>query len=550
MTVSPTKQIFKCFSCGAGGGVFQFLTRYDNLSFPEAVRALAERAHVPLPDQVHAPRHPQGAGKSDLLAINNFAADFYRKQLRAPVGAEALAYAKRRGISDESIERFGLGFAPESWDALLQAARRQRIGENQLVAAGLVVQRQQSSGCYDRFRNRLMFPILDPTGKTIAFGGRAMSDEDPAKYLNSAESILFDKSSNLYGLSWARQSIRTTGQAVVVEGYLDALIPMQAGVENVVATLGTALTDRHVRLLRHHAREAVLIFDADQAGAAAAERALEVFLAQQIHVRVATIPAGKDPCDYCLAQGPQALQKLIDEAPDALQYVWQRRLADYQAAGASLADRRRLVDDFLRLIAASAAYGAIDEVRRGQLAQHIGHLLNIPPGDLQQQMQRLSRPVRRPVQTTPTPAPEGQYSGQPELTTRAERHLLEVLVNRGDLFDHVSEKISPEDFQDAGLRAVAATAWRLGHDDRLNLEDLLACPEMGQLGNLIADLATMGERRGNYEGTLAGAMELMLYHRDQHDLRRIRTGGLDEDALRRLQQRAANGDPRRRPNIR
>ena len=542
MNVSATKQIFKCFSCGAGGTVFNFLMLYDKLSFPEAVEALAQRANIPLP-QASIPRPGEGElTKNDLLAVTAFAARFFADRLHAPQGAEALAYARGRGMTDESIESFALGYAPNAWDSLLTAARAKGIGHHRLLAAGLAVKHEQKGSCYDRFRNRLIFPILDPAGKMIAFGGRALAEDERAKYLNSPETPVFDKSSNLYGLSWARPSIVSAGQAVVVEGYLDALIPMQAGVGNVVATLGTALTDRHIRLLGRYAREIILIFDADDAGTAAAERALELFLTQQIHVRVATIPAGKDPCDYCLAQGADALRALIAGAPDALQFVWDRRQRACIAAGNNQADRRRLVEDFLRLVASSSVYGAIDEIRRGQVAQHIGHMLNIPLAELQGQMKRLVRrirPVARPAEQA-QPLADGP-------TQRAERQLLEVLLNECDLFDDVHERIDPHHFRDPALRAVAECVWRFGVEGQLCLENVLASEELADYGSVLADLATAGELRGNYQPTVNGAVELMQYHADRADLREIRAGGLDDDALRRLQQRLKAPDARRRP---
>ncbi len=550
MNVSPTKQIFKCFACGAGGGVFQFLILYDKMSFPEAVRTLAERANIPLPVEAGAPSEPVGGlSKNDLLRVTAAAQRFFQSSLQTPVGRSALEYARGRGLSDESIERFGLGFAPDSWDGLIQFARRQAIGETQLVTAGLAVRREQSGGCYDRFRNRLIFPILDPTGGVIGFGGRALAAEERAKYLNSPETPLFDKSANLYALNWARETIVKDEQAVVVEGYLDVLLPHQAGLTNVVATLGTALTERHVRLLSRYAREVVLLFDSDAAGQAAAERALEIFLAQQVNVRIAAVGEGKDPADFVLARGGDALKALIAEAPDALQYAWTRREEAYRQAGGNLADRRRIVDDFLRLITSSAVYGAIDEIRRGQLAQHIAHMLNVPLGDLQAQMRRLARRLPTTPAASPAPAaPAGPPKTEPALL--AERHVLEVLLNRSDLFDHCCERVDPRDFADPALRAIATAVWDAAHAGQLRLDELLACEPLAPLGGLLADLATEGERRGNYEQTLDGAVELIVYRRNRQETRELRSDAMsDDDKLRRFHNRLNQPDARRRPKI-
>jgi len=543
LNVSPSKQIFKCFSCGAGGGVFQYLMMYDKLTFPEAVRTLAERANIPLPTPSRTPQASEGLSKNDLVSTATFAARFFRDQLNSPTGKGALQYARDRGLSDESISRFGLGFAPDAWDALLEAARKKGISEGVLLAAGLAARRDDGS-CYDRFHNRLIFPIIEPAGKVIAFGGRALDPNERAKYLNSPETPLFDKSSQLYALNWAREAISSSGQAIVVEGYLDALMPLQAGVDNVVATLGTALTDRHVRLLARYAREAVLVFDADAAGAAATERALEVFLTQRLHVRVATVSAGKDPCDYVLSNGPEALRKLVDEAPDAIQYIWNKRLEAYRASGGNLADRRKVVEDFLRLVVSSSAYGVIDEVRRGQLAQHIAHLLNVSPTDLQQQMRRIARRFRR--SDRPREPDEGPGGAPPDL---AERHIIEVLLNCPDLFDEASRNITPEDFSNQELRVIAEGLWGMGQAGRLSLEELLACEKMSQQGGLLTDLAAAGESRGNFEATLAGALEHIEYRRKREDLRQLKSGPLSDENLRSLDEKLRGPDARRHPRI-
>ncbi len=546
MYVTPVKQIFKCFACGAGGGVFQFLMLYEKLTFPEAVRTLAERANLPLPSESARPQRAEGSySKNDLTGVMTFAARFFRTQLNSSAGEAAMEYAKGRGLTDESIQRFGLGFAPDSWDSLAKAAGREGISEAMLLAAGLVAPRE-SGGCYDRFRNRLIFPIIDPQNRVIAFGGRALAEGERAKYLNSPESILFDKSSQLYALNWSREGIVSSGRAVVVEGYLDAIVPLQAGVNNVVATLGTALTDRHVRLLSRYAQEAVLIFDADVAGQAAAERALEVFLAQRLHVRVAALPEGKDPCDYCLEGGGEALIKLIDESPDALQAFWQKRQEAWQAAGSNLADRRRSVDEFLNLVVSSAAFGAIDEVRRGQLAQHIAHLINVPAADVQQQMRRLARRISRSSQQPVATRSPSIASGPTEL---AERQLLESLLNEPDLYDHAAERIDPSNFGTDLYRRLAECIWEAGNRGRLNVDELLATEELVGLGGLITDLLTAGQQRGNHSQTLDAALDHILYQLHRRDLQHLGSSPQDDDALRELTRRLKSPDVRRRPKV-
>ncbi len=542
LNVSPVKQIYKCFSCNAGGNAARFMMDFEKVSFPEAVRALAERANLAMPVDVDVKPVAPGMSKNDLLELVAFAAKFYQVQLAGPAGKAALEYARSRGLTDETINRYGLGYAPDSWDALAGAARRKGYRENQLIAAGLIARRDEGSGCYDRFRNRLMFPILDLSGRAIAFGGRALAADERAKYINSPESPLFDKSNQMYALNWSRDAIRTSKQAVVVEGYLDALIPIQFGVENVVATLGTALTSGHVRQLSHFAGEVVLVFDADVAGAAAAERAMEEFIAQQVGVRVATVPTGKDPADFCLSQGAEAFKTLIAEAPDAMQYVLDRHMAAYRQAGNNLADRQRIIEAFLQLIVNSASYGAIDSVRRGQLAQHIGHMLNVSAADLQQQMQRLAR---RTTTRSRTPTSVRPLAADAPLM---ERHVIEVLLNAPQLFDQAAERIDPADFTDPPLCTVAQHIWQKAATGHLHLDELLANEQMTALGPLLTELIATGEHRGNYEATLTGAVDEITRRRHVAEIDALKADDSD-DALRKLTQHLRQADLRRTPRI-
>lgn len=538
MSIVPAKQIFHCFVCNAGGSVFRWMEMYEKMTFPEAVRALAEQANIPLPMEYDSTPVSPGMSKNDLIAVTEFAAKFFNQQLMSPAGKEALDYAHRRSLTDESISRFCLGYAPNSWDALLNTARRQRISEEQLVAAGLVRRRDGQAGCYDYFRNRLMFPIHDLTGRVVAFGGRALAADDPAKYLNSPDTALFDKSSLAYGLHFARDAIVKRHQAVVVEGYLDVLMPLQAGFDNIVATLGTALTERHVRLLSRYAEEVVLLFDADAAGAAAAERALQLFLAQKLHVRVATIPAGKDPCDFVIAEGPEALRNLVDQSPDALQYVWNQRYQALQIAGQANnpTERNRLIEDFLKLIVTSETFGAIDSIKQQNLAQHIAHILNIPAMDLQQQMRRLRRGVIRPKAQANSPA-HGSTSvkgvhGDPQ------REILEVLLDDPELFDDAAERIDPTHFTDAMLRTIAQWVWQMGSDGRLSLEELLATEALSSLQPVIVEMSLAGHRRSNHEETLRDAVNLILDREEKSKLQNLKAESMsDNDKLRDLQQK-------------
>jgi len=314
-TVSPDKQLFYCFGCQEGGDVFTFLEKKEGMSFREALEYLAEAAGVSLPEA----EDPESRRRAALVEALEMAAAFYRATLeRLEAAGRARAYLERRGVRPETIERFGLGYAPAEWDGMYLALRKKGISEEVLLQAGLIG-RRAGGGVYDRFRNRIMFPIKDVTGRVIGFGGRALDDSGP-KYLNSPETLVFRKGQCLYALNLAREAVRRSGRAVMVEGYMDVVSAHQAGVENVVASLGTALTEEQARLVLRYAGEAVMAYDADAAGEAATLRGLDVFNAMGCRVKVAVLPEGQDPDDIVRQGGREALETIVERAVPLVEY--------------------------------------------------------------------------------------------------------------------------------------------------------------------------------------------------------------------------------------
>ncbi len=345
-TVNPKRNIYHCFGCGAGGDAFSFLMRQERVAFPEAVRTLADRAGVALPDA--GQRAPEVDGKLEALRrAMALAAEFYTRSLWEPGGEKPRAYLEQRGVDPEVAKRFGLGYAPESWNALLGVMARQGIGEEILVQAGLVLARQNGPGFYDRFRGRLLFPIRDVQGRVVAFGGRALSGEEP-KYLNSPETPLYVKGQMLYALDVARTAMRERSRAIIVEGYLDCLMAHQHGFGETVAALGTAFTPAQLGLLRRYADEVVALFDADAAGQKASTRLEEMMndvmdlqnlgwsvartggfeKAGHLPIRVALLPAGHDPDSLLRAEGAAALTARLDAARPLLSFVLEKAFAD------------------------------------------------------------------------------------------------------------------------------------------------------------------------------------------------------------------------------
>jgi DNA primase len=345
--VNPVRQSFHCFGCGEGGDVFSFMMKYHRLTFPEALQELAGRYHIDLPESTYAAADPAAAGQRQMLFdINRRAAAKYHEfLLQDPAAAHARAYLQQRGIPPQAIEKYQLGYAPDRWDYLLNICARVKIGGDSLEAAGLAVRRDRG-GYYDRFRNRVLFPIHDMTGKVVGFGGRVLGEGEP-KYLNSPETLIYNKGRILFGLFHHRDAIRRLRRAVIVEGNFDLLSLAVHGVDYGVAPLGTALTNAQLRILKGYADEAILLFDGDTAGLKAALRAVPVFLAEQVPARIALLPAGHDPDTFVAEFGKQPLEAKLDTAQPLSEFVFEQLVEKH---GLTLEGKGRILKELQPLV--------------------------------------------------------------------------------------------------------------------------------------------------------------------------------------------------------
>lgn len=319
-SVSADKRIFKCFGCGKGGGAINFVMELDNLSFREAVEVLAKRVGMEVPDS--GPSAGMRERREKLLELNKQAARTFHKWLYAPEGAEGLAYLQKRGLSRSTLTNFGLGFAPNSWDALIQALADQGYDKRDLLDAGLAVNNKDGR-IYDRFRNRVMFPIIDVRGNVIGFGGRVMDDSTP-KYLNSPDTPVYNKSRNVFALNIAKTS--KAGRVILTEGYMDTISLHQAGFDCAVASLGTSLTSEHAQLLARYFQEVIISYDGDGAGVAAAQRAIPLLEKAGLKVKVLRMQGAKDPDEFIKRFGREAFAKLLERSENQVDY----RLAQIQ----------------------------------------------------------------------------------------------------------------------------------------------------------------------------------------------------------------------------
>ncbi|MBQ5583920.1 MAG: DNA primase [Ruminiclostridium sp.] len=312
--VLPDRQLYHCFGCGKGGGVISFVMELENLPYVDAVRLLAKRAGMEFPERDMDESSRRKRAK--LLALNKEAARYFHSQLHSPLGHEGLEYLRRRGLSKGIMTRFGLGFAPESWDSLIKAMSQKGFSKSDLLDAGLAVSNQKG-GIYDRFRNRVMFPIIDLRGDVIGFGGRVLGDATP-KYLNSPDSPVFNKSRNLFALNLAKTT--KLGRIVLTEGYMDTISLYQAGFDCAVASLGTALTADHAKLLSRFTKEVVICYDSDSAGVQAANRAIPLLEKTGMKVRVLRVTGAKDPDEFIRKFGPDAFSRLLDQSENYVEY--------------------------------------------------------------------------------------------------------------------------------------------------------------------------------------------------------------------------------------
>jgi len=511
--VNPAKQIFKCFACGAGGDVLKFVQMKENLSFTQTLERLAQRAGIRLERTKSVSQGPSSASAIDanrLAKLNEWAGKLWVNNLwDEQKGIQARSYLEQRKISQATAKTWQLGLAVDSWDDLAQKALSSKVSEQILVDAGLVV-RRENGGCYDKFRNRLMFPIHDVTGRVIAFGGRTLAN-DPAKYMNSPATVLFDKSNSLFGLDKARQAISESETAVIVEGYTDVIMAHQYGVCNVVAALGTSFTTGHARILRRYGKRVVLVFDSDVAGMSAAERALEVCLAEKLDLRLAFVPEGKDPCDFLIAAGADAFRQVLNNAVDVMEYAW-KGLSGNLSGDKALAEKSQMIEKFLTTIASAMVAGNVDSISRAVLTARLSEMIGISQGRIDSELGKLVRRKQKGpgAQAQPT-ASKNEEQPQSDIFVQAQSEMIEVLLREPDLFGRVQGRISPDLFE-GHLRTIARALFELleaGQEPTLTM--LLGQIEQVEAAQELMRLDEMAGQKGDYARRLNDAVETFHY---------------------------------------
>ena len=461
LQVNPERQTFRCWVCNIGGDAFTFLMKMEKLEFREALEQLAERAGIP----ITRGRGLAADDKAALFRTLGWAAERFAACLGGgPESRAARDYLAARGLAADTIARFQLGFAPPGWDWLLRQASAAGIPAATLVRTGLAVERQDRSGHYDRFRDRVMFPIRDQLGRCVAFGGRVLpgAAADTAKYINSPETPVFSKSSMMYGLDTAREAMARSRRAIVVEGYTDCLAARQAGIDDVVAVLGTALGEKHAKLLRRYAERIVLVLDGDDAGRRRADEILDVILAEPLDVRIARLPSGVDPCEFVLDSGRDAFEALLASAVDPLEYRMDEAVAKLAGRGgddAALAAVESVLKPLANVSARSPLSPSQMQLREDQVLGRLSRRFGLSREAVANRLRDLRSQRSVAVESAaPLPAPAALRR-----LPAWDREVLEVLVGVPDSIGLIIREVPATDLESREGRTVLEAARQL-HD--------------------------------------------------------------------------------------
>ena len=528
-TVNEEKGIFHCFGCGVGGNIFNFLMRANHLSFPEAVKEVAKRYGVTLPQRELSEEEKRRRSlRSRLFEINEIAAEYYHRVLvSSKEGADGKDYLAQRGIAEDTILVHRLGFAPASWDSLALFLQGKEIPLNLAETLGLILPRKEGNlsggrpGYYDRFRRRVIFPILNAGGKVSGFGGRIIVEGSPnegqvsPKYMNSPESPIYSKGLMLYGLNAAIGSIREQGMALIVEGYMDLLSLYQEGIRNVVASLGTALTAAQVSVLGRYTREVVLVFDADESGRKATQRSLELFLQEGIAARVVSLPAGFDPDSFVRREKKAGFERILGDALPVVDYLLDQ--AGRRYATATIEGKVRALRELI-----PALKGLKDTLEQNLYIERVAHRLGLKESQVRAQLR--GKPERaEEIGKTPGKTPQGPTH---------ERLLLQIMLLHGQVIPSVEEVVGKEGFLDPRHQKLARelmTFWE--NEKKMHAQAFLNQTGDEELKNLASELLLAEESLVDADRTLRDCLRQVKLSRLRQEIQQV-----DEEIRQRSRQ--------------
>jgi DNA primase len=531
LQINPERQSWRCWVCDIGGDVFSFVMKREAVEFREALELLADRAGITL--RSHG-KSATGSDKRALFQVLTWAErQFHEYLIHSPEAEAARTYLRQRSISDEMAGKFRLGFSPDRWDWLIQKARRESFSDEQLRNAGLTSSNEASGRTYDRFRGRLLFSIRDAQSRTVGFGGRVMpgNEDRGAKYVNSPETRLFSKSDLLYALDLVRDEVAKQRHVVVVEGYTDAMMAYQQGIKNVVAVLGTALGERHIRLLRRYCDRVTLVLDGDEAGQRRTNEILELFLNNSIDLRIATMPEGEDPCDFLLREGATAFQSLTDSATDALYHRINVATRGVNLTG-DLHGANRALEEILESVANMSKAGAADvaqaQLKERQVLAHLGRRFDVTEVDLRHRLKSLrqdrrARPRHSRSQVAPTPPHVELHDW--------DRELLEIFVACPEIIGQTLEEVNEDQLRtDAARTIFALYRDRYVANESLTFSDVMLSVDAPETKSLIVELDEEAAKKAELRQQPGKCLEAVLLAFAHRDLK-----GQSRDAIRRME---------------
>lgn len=529
-TVNPEKKLFKCFGCGEGGTVFGFIMKREGVTFLEAVRLIASKCNIDLPLTGAKGVHSTASEKGNLLKVTSLVADFYHHiLLNSAIGQAARDYLQLRRINDQSIKNFHLGYAPDTWDALIEFSKKHNISVELLEKTGLAIPRKGKDGYYDRFRNRLIFPISNVRGQIIGFGGRALNADTQPKYLNSPETCLFRKGENLYGIDIAKNSIMKQRRVILMEGYTDVIMAHQYGIDWAVAVLGTALSRKHLRLLRQYCNQAILLLDSDTAGLKSSERSLDMFVEEEFEVKIAQLPQGYDPCEFLIAEGAEKFLVCINHARDL--FSFKIDMASKKWDMTSVQGKAQAIDEVIL-----TAMKAPDPIKRNLLLNMIADEMSIDESVLRGYIRKFNK--RKSLQ-----APDNQLTGQRLLNTqtRVEREIIYLMISCDSLIPRIVENMLLERFQNEELLKIAKKVIEIYQEKSYVKEgDVLLVLDNAYI-NILVDIITSEEFKntGDYLERLEACIrffEKQAIKKEAHQAKKktidvIKSGGNEEELV-------------------
>ena len=483
-SVNVEKQIYKCFGCGEGGTVFNFLMKQEALTFPEAVKALAEKANIRI-DSFNTKEWSQST--SILYEANEKAASFFTDMLlKTKDGKQSRDYVSNRLINDDSINKFRLGYAPNHWDSLVNKSKEWGVNIQVLEKAGLVITKQDKA-CYDRFRNRLMFPIFDSQNRPVGFGARALDNSLP-KYLNSPETPVFNKSKTLYGINLAKESMIRNRKVLLMEGYTDVIMAHQYGIDWSIAVLGTALTREHVRLLRRYCDKAILVFDADTAGQKSSERNLDIFIEEDFDVNVVLLPKNYDPYDFLVKNGRQSFLEQVEKAYDF--FGFKIKLSETKWDMSSVSGKTSAIDDVL-----STAMKIPNFVKRELTIKRIAEEMSIEENILRDHLTRFK--ALKSGQIDRNKFHEQKTGNLNKLKSGdylVEMTILSIIINRNDLIRKVETDIGFDSFRNKEIRSIVERIYEIySQKGRVILNDVFPMLNTSEISRDLIDIISKQE---------------------------------------------------------